>query len=144
MTDELKSETGEVIDRNKKKKTRQLNEINGREGPIDYKDMLAQIRVNLSILDLMQISPDATKAFKHYSTRRNQKRGKKQPQSNKVNADQPNSSDQTIASRGIQHCERPFRLLDATIVCPKLKTKTIPNMEATQDDQGSDVNLISD
>ncbi|POS84042.1 hypothetical protein EPUL_002841 [Erysiphe pulchra] len=146
LMDELESELGEVKDKKKKKNNRQLNEINGREGlgPIDYKDMLAQIRVNLSILDLMQISPDAAKAFKHYSTRRNQKRGKKQSQSNKVNANPLISSDQMVAPRGIQQCERPFRLLDATIVCPKLKTKTILNMGATQADQGSDINLISD
>ncbi|KHJ33277.1 hypothetical protein EV44_g1322 [Erysiphe necator] len=146
LIDELDSDLSEAIDKKKKKKIRQLNEINGREGlgPIDYKDMLAQIRVNLSILDLMQISPDAAKAFKYYSTRRNQKRGKRQPQSNKINTDVQMSSDQTAAPRGIRQCERPFRLLDATIVCPNLKTKTILNMGATQADQGSDINLISD
>lgn len=146
LIDELESESGEAKDKKKKKKIRQLNEINGREGlgPIDYKDMLAQIRVNLSILDLMQISPDAAKAFKHYSTRRNQKRGKKQPQSNKINANLLISSNQMVVPRGIQQYERPFRLLDATIVCPKLKTKTILNMGATQADQGSDINLISE
>ncbi|RKF55619.1 hypothetical protein OnM2_088058 [Erysiphe neolycopersici] len=108
-------------------KTRQLNEINGREGPglIVYKDMPAQIRVNLSILNLLHISPDAEKAFKHYSTRRNQKKGKKkQFQSNKVIAKLPISSDQ--------------------IAAPRVKTKIILNMGATQADQGPDINLISD
>ncbi|RKF77806.1 hypothetical protein GcM1_216027 [Golovinomyces cichoracearum] len=130
----------------KNKKTRQLNEINGRDGqgPVDYKDMLAQIGVNISILDLMQIRPDAAKVFKLYSTRRNQKRGKKKSQSNKATANLLVSSDKIAAPQGIKQRDCPFRLLDATIICPKLKTKTILNMGATQADQGSDLNLISD
>lgn len=54
------------------------------------------------------------------------------------------SSDKIAAPKGIKQRDRPFRLLDATIICPKLKTKTILNMGATQADQGSDIKLISD
>ncbi|KAI0991994.1 hypothetical protein K3495_g16192 [Podosphaera aphanis] len=129
-----------------KEKTRHLNEINGREGlgPIDYKDMLAQIRVNISILDLMQISPDAAKAFKHYSTRRNKKKGRKASQSNPATVNFLNASNQGAAPRGIQQKDRPFRLLDATIVCPKMKSKLVLDTGVAQADQGSDINLISD
>ncbi|KAI0994541.1 hypothetical protein K3495_g13640, partial [Podosphaera aphanis] len=130
-----------------KKKIRQLNEINGREGlgPIDYKNMLAQIRVNISILDLMQISPDAAKAFKHYySTRRNGKRGRKPSQLDTAAVNLLSSSSQHTVPRGIQQRDRPFRFLEATIICPKMKSKLVLDTAVTQADQGSDINLISD
>lgn len=112
--------------------------------PIDKKDMLAQIRVNKSILDLMQISPDAVKAFKNYSTRRNNKKGKKASRMEGVDSNLLKTSDENTTLRGIQQYERPFRPLDATIVCSQLRKKMNLDKRAAQADQESDINLISD
>ncbi|RKF74385.1 hypothetical protein GcM1_239013 [Golovinomyces cichoracearum] len=132
--------------REKQTKGRHLNEINGRERlrPIDYKDMLAQIRVTISILDLMQISTDAAKAFRHYSTRRNHKKGTKVSLIEGVASNLLTNSSHNTEPRGIQQHERPFRLLDATTICTKLRKNMIIDKRAAQANQGSDINLISD
>ncbi|RKF80383.1 hypothetical protein GcM1_193008 [Golovinomyces cichoracearum] len=105
--------------------------------------MLAQIKITISILDLMQISPDAAKAFNYYSTRRNNKKRRKTLQMEGIFSTLLTASKQTTAPRGIQQYERPFRLLDATIICTKLRKKMIFDKGAAQADQGSDINLIS-
>jgi hypothetical protein len=65
-----------------KKTVRELREIAGRygKGPISYVKLAEQIMVPISLLDLFQISPDLSKAFRKLSTRVNEKTSKaKQP-----------------------------------------------------------------
>ncbi|KAI0997173.1 hypothetical protein K3495_g11014 [Podosphaera aphanis] len=58
-------------EKQKEKVTRQLREIIGRQGkgPLDYKRLAEHIKVELSLMDLFQVSPDLSKAFKALSTR---------------------------------------------------------------------------
>ncbi|KAI0996300.1 hypothetical protein K3495_g11879, partial [Podosphaera aphanis] len=54
---------------------RQLREIVGRYGmgPVNYKKMAQDIRVEVSLMDLFQMSPDLSKAFRKLSTRVNER-----------------------------------------------------------------------
>ncbi|KAH9206297.1 hypothetical protein DL95DRAFT_416668 [Leptodontidium sp. 2 PMI_412] len=73
VNEEAKAKEGE-------KKLRQLREIVGREGlgPINYRELASRINVPLNLLELYQLSPEVSKQFRKLSTRKNQKRGKKQ------------------------------------------------------------------
>jgi hypothetical protein len=46
------------------------------KGPISYVELAEKIQVPISLLDLMQISPDLSKAFRKISTRVNEKKSK--------------------------------------------------------------------
>ncbi|RKF83279.1 hypothetical protein GcM1_161012 [Golovinomyces cichoracearum] len=54
---------------------RQLREIVGRYGmgPVNYKKMARKIKVEISLMDLFQMSPDLSKAFRKLSTRVNER-----------------------------------------------------------------------
>ncbi|KAI0999003.1 hypothetical protein K3495_g9193 [Podosphaera aphanis] len=54
---------------------RHLREIVGRQGkgPFDYKKLAEEIKVEVTLMDLFQISPDLSKAFRGLSTRVNKK-----------------------------------------------------------------------
>lgn len=59
----------------KQKRRKGLQEIYARkgEGPFDFQKLAKSIQVNLSLVDLFQISPECAKQFRHLSTRRNAK-----------------------------------------------------------------------
>ncbi|POS82748.1 hypothetical protein EPUL_006197, partial [Erysiphe pulchra] len=63
-----------------------FREIVGRsgKGPINYTKLAEEIRVNVSLLDLLQISPELSRAFLNLSTRIVQKRGTKGPKVNSI------------------------------------------------------------
>ncbi|POS84036.1 hypothetical protein EPUL_004587, partial [Erysiphe pulchra] len=65
---------------------RPLCEIVGRsvKGPINYTKLAEEIRVNVSLLDLFQISPELSRAIRNLSTRIVQKRGTKGPKVNSI------------------------------------------------------------
>ncbi|KAI6245779.1 hypothetical protein HI914_06265 [Erysiphe necator] len=66
-----------------------LREIVGRsgKGPINYTKLAEEIRVNVSLLDLFQMSPELSRAFRNLSTRIVQKRGTKGPKVNSIAVD---------------------------------------------------------
>ncbi|KAI1005917.1 hypothetical protein K3495_g2303 [Podosphaera aphanis] len=53
---------------------RQLREIVGRlgKGPVNYRKLAEEIKMEVSLMDLFQISPDMSKAFRKLSTRVNE------------------------------------------------------------------------
>ncbi|RKF61589.1 hypothetical protein GcC1_155024 [Golovinomyces cichoracearum] len=61
-----------------RKALRQLREVleRLRNGPIDYKKLAEDIQVEVSLMDLFQISSDLSKAFRLLSTRANERSGK--------------------------------------------------------------------
>ncbi|POS81890.1 hypothetical protein EPUL_006695, partial [Erysiphe pulchra] len=64
------------VEQKKRRRTlRQLKEILGRQGkgPIDYQKLAEDIKVEVSLMDLFQISPDLSKAFRSLSTRVNKR-----------------------------------------------------------------------
>ena len=54
---------------------RNLREIVGRQGkgPINYQKLVEDIKVEVSLMDLFQMSPDLSRAFRTLSTRVNKK-----------------------------------------------------------------------
>ncbi|KAI0994798.1 hypothetical protein K3495_g13383 [Podosphaera aphanis] len=58
-----------------KRVMRQLREIVGRQGkgPVDYEKLAEDIQVHINLMELFQISPDLSKAFRALSTRVNEK-----------------------------------------------------------------------
>jgi hypothetical protein len=58
-----------------KKAMKSLRKIVGRrgQGPIDFARLASNIKANISLLDLFQISPKTTKQFRHFSTIVNEK-----------------------------------------------------------------------
>ncbi|KAI1136880.1 hypothetical protein F5Y05DRAFT_414600 [Hypoxylon sp. FL0543] len=69
-----------LINEGKKKKPRRgLQQIHGREGDgaFDFKALAKSINVSMSLMDLFQISPEVSKQFRHFSTRKNAKAEKR-------------------------------------------------------------------
>ncbi|KAI0991892.1 hypothetical protein K3495_g16295, partial [Podosphaera aphanis] len=73
--DEHTAKISKNATRRKRRAEKQLREIVGRlgQGPVNYKKLAEEIKVEVSLMDLFQISPDMTKAFKKLSTRVNEK-----------------------------------------------------------------------
>ncbi|KAI1007160.1 hypothetical protein K3495_g1061 [Podosphaera aphanis] len=122
---------------------RQLREIFGRQGkgPIDYKKLAEQIKVEVSLMDLFQISPDLSKAFRALSTRVNerQKRSK-----------EPRAKSAFSVQRGRRH--KPRVTIDQKAFRIPVVVKTQKNNKAinvtlptdvAQADQGSDMTIIT-
>ncbi|RKF65978.1 hypothetical protein OnM2_000012 [Erysiphe neolycopersici] len=131
-------------------KKKELKAIFGRkdEGPLDYKSMLSQTMITMSVLEFCQASPDAAKHFRHLVTRENKKRGRKRTGNTKADVgkiDYPISQlkwKEPLKSKGIPREARPFRLNTACIISNQ-KTRVTFQRGTVQADQGSDLNLIS-
>ncbi|TQS37289.1 hypothetical protein Golomagni_02245 [Golovinomyces magnicellulatus] len=114
-----------------------LKPINGRrgEGPLDYKSILANTTITMSVLKFCQASPDAAKHFRHLATRENEKRGKKKGTA-------PVERRESPKLKGIPKEARPFRLNTACVISNQ-QTRVTFQSGTVQADQGSDLNLIS-
>ncbi|KAI1006690.1 hypothetical protein K3495_g1529 [Podosphaera aphanis] len=73
--DEQSANMQKKSSRRTKRAVRQPREIVGRlgKGPVDYKKLAEEIKVEVSLMDLFQISPDMSKAFRKFSTRVNER-----------------------------------------------------------------------
>ncbi|KAI1001177.1 hypothetical protein K3495_g7021 [Podosphaera aphanis] len=96
-----------------------LREIVGRlgKGPVNYKNMAEDIRVNLSLMELFQISPHLSKAFRTLSTRVNDRTMKERMRTElrkeKEKADLASNSEVlygTAASSSEVPSEKAFRI----------------------------------
>ena len=83
IEDLLNEEDNDPIRRVQRKrkegKPKALTEIKGRqgEGPLNYQKLAREMMVKVSLLDLYQISPDLSRAFKRLSTRVSKREHKK-------------------------------------------------------------------
>ncbi|KAI1000227.1 hypothetical protein K3495_g7971 [Podosphaera aphanis] len=144
------------IKRNKRS-IRQLREILGRQGkgPIDYKKIAEEIKVELSLMDLFQMSPDLSKAFRSLSTRVNERK-------DKINNHKVKSTFSVEAQRLERHNQamrkqsraekRPLVTMVQKAFRVPASIKTSRNgegvnvklpMNAAQADQGSDMIIVT-
>ncbi|KAH7317965.1 hypothetical protein BKA65DRAFT_110784 [Rhexocercosporidium sp. MPI-PUGE-AT-0058] len=147
---------GSSSSKNGEKKLRQLREIVGREGlgPINYRDLASRINVPLNLLELYQLSPEVSKQFRKLSTRKNQKRARKQ---NPASADQPDSpstaaaaSAATVGSKLVQvapriHPDDKAWKIPTSIRVPSKGKVTVVDLPVGMcaSDQGSDIIIIT-
>ncbi|POS81973.1 hypothetical protein EPUL_006544, partial [Erysiphe pulchra] len=141
-----------------KKVIRHLREIVGRQGkgPINYQRLAEDIKVEVSLMDLFQMSPDLSKAFRALSTRINKKLEKRKDfTSKRLNI----STDRVDGMRNIYDSEsllsrvrtsfgsvdqKAFRV-PATIKSRKdgkIVNVSLP-ASMTQADQGSDMIIVT-
>jgi hypothetical protein len=73
------SDPDPVVISKKKRATKQLKQIVGRMGelPVNYKDVMGNFTLTISLMDLLQISPDFAKNVRMLSTRANEKKKKR-------------------------------------------------------------------
>lgn len=143
----------------KKRVTKQLKQIVGRIGlePINYKDVMQDFKVTLSLMDLMQISPDFAKNVRQLSTRANEKKKRIDPSAmiacislSANQAETLNAGSSTLHPSGyprfipVQSDDKAFRIpaksrvtLDGKPVTVNLKGLTCIA------DQGSDINIVT-
>ncbi|RKF78731.1 hypothetical protein GcC1_053046, partial [Golovinomyces cichoracearum] len=134
---------------NPKIKRGSLKPINGRrgEGPLDYKSILANTMITMSVLEFCQASPDAAKHFRHLATRENEKRGRKKGTApvevGKLDYPSERSKRREPPKlKGISKEARPFRLNTARVISNQ-QTRVTFQSGTVQADRGSDLNLIS-
>ncbi|RKF71936.1 hypothetical protein GcM1_249042 [Golovinomyces cichoracearum] len=130
-------------------KRRSLKPINGRrgEGPLDYKSILANTMITMSVLGFCQASPDAAKHFRHLASRENEKRGRKKGTApvEVGKLDYPPERSQRREPpklKGIPKEARLFRLNTACVISNQ-QTRVTFQSGTVQADQGSDLNLTS-
>ncbi|KAI0992993.1 hypothetical protein K3495_g15191, partial [Podosphaera aphanis] len=132
---------------------KQLREIVGRlgKGPVNYKNMAEDIRVNLSLMELFQISPDLSKAFRTLSTRVNERTMKERMRTElrkgKEKADLASDSEvlygTAAGSSGIPS-EKAFRIPVEVKTERDGKTIKVSLPEnLAQADQGSDMIIVT-
>ena len=148
---------------------RALREIIGREGmgPIDYKQLAEKIQVPVNLLDLFQMSPDLSKAFRKLSTQVNVKKSKSKTAIAAVESVESASSIPTgssSVSRNVHNVSATSSLVLSQPLMPRLRSDEkafrVPAVVKTQRsgdvirqislpagtvqaDQGSELNLIS-
>ncbi|RKF60580.1 hypothetical protein OnM2_049057, partial [Erysiphe neolycopersici] len=152
--DERGSKVFKESNRRQRRTKKQLREIIGRQGkgPVSYKKLAEDIRVNLSLMELFQISPDLSKAFRTLSTRINERTMQKRMKTELPNQKEKLStgvSDSEVlfgkaASPSAITNEKAFRL--------PVEVKTIKNgkpvrvslpTKVAQADQGSDMVIVT-
>ncbi|KAI0991705.1 hypothetical protein K3495_g16482, partial [Podosphaera aphanis] len=130
---------------------KQLREIVGRmgKGPVDYKKLAEEIKVEVSLMDLFQISPDLSKEFRKLSTRVNVRTMKERmrnelPKMNSGKFDTPDDASEVLFGKaaGPDYItnERAFRIPVTVKAKKEGKTVRVSLPEnVAQADQGSDM-----
>ncbi|KAI1872009.1 uncharacterized protein JN550_004212 [Neoarthrinium moseri] len=118
-----------------------MSEIKGREGmgPLNWERIFQDIKVEFSLMDLFQASPDCARNAKYYSTRVSEKTRKKAQKTRGL---------QTVIESKSATAIQPVKAYRMDVVLKFLGTngKTVSHAvgeKATQADQGSDINFVS-
>ncbi|XDG01515.1 hypothetical protein ABKA04_001130 [Annulohypoxylon sp. FPYF3050] len=117
-----------------------LTEVRGREGkgPMDYKALLEQNKIEVSLLDLLQVSPDFCKNLKYLSTRMGEKARKTARRYAVMREKVVQSSSAVIKSIKTYRITPIIKFPKGDqVVSYKFDT------ESVLADQGSDVNIIN-
>ncbi|KAI1346713.1 hypothetical protein F5Y01DRAFT_264820 [Xylaria sp. FL0043] len=118
-----------------------LAEIRGRkgEGPFDYKKLLNTTVIELTLMDILQLSPDFSRNLKHLSVRASEKAKRTVRRYAKMRETVPLNS----ASATIVQPTKAYR------ITPRIKyikngqpMEYVADADSCQADQGSDVNII--
>ncbi|KAI0992206.1 hypothetical protein K3495_g15980, partial [Podosphaera aphanis] len=134
---------------------RQLREIVGRigKGPVNYKKLAEDIKVEVSLMDLFQISPDLSKAFRKISTRVNamtmrERMRDELPKKKTIDEHDDDNSSEVLFGKAAGPLsmadERAFRIpvTVKTIKDGKIVKVALPSSVA-QADQGSDMIIVT-
>ncbi|POS81976.1 hypothetical protein EPUL_005906, partial [Erysiphe pulchra] len=125
----------------KSKSATKLRNIIGREGkgPLDYKKMLENTMITMSMMDFYQASPDFSRTSRKLSTRVNEKRVKRKNIAKTVWNLEPEEEELTTARK-----DRAFRIPGEVLDTRDGKTgKFFLDESMVCADQGSDMVLIS-
>jgi hypothetical protein len=135
----------------KKRVSKELKQIVGRLGlePINYKDITQGFKITISLMDLLQISPDYAKNLRKLSTRANEKKKRRQVPAAFVTA---HAVESTLPAAGVIYPklvtprseDRAFRLPVMSLVTIKGSLVQVDLKDVTcAADQGSDINIVT-
>ncbi|RKF59570.1 hypothetical protein OnM2_059080 [Erysiphe neolycopersici] len=122
-------------------------------GPINYKKIAQEIKVEVSLMDLFQISPDLSKAFRNLSSRVNEKKVKERIRNELPTARGAGKSSSIADSEVLlgkaagplrNNVEKAFRVpvVVKTLRDGKIVRVSLP-LEVAQADQGSDMIIVT-